>query len=265
MVLVTVALSGEAALWKLALVAVAFGLPGALSAVLQPHNPVGWLLLVDALAFASLGLATQWVAAGHDSAWALWWTDRAGAVVVPLTLGVLLLLPDGRLPSPRWRPVAAAALTLQVGVVAVWSLVASAPGTPGAPNPIGVLPASWAGPVDTIGDWLLPLPLLLVLAAVAVRIRPPRRPGSPRQHPVGGRGLRHAGGGRARSVALRRAPHRRARRGPARSRTAPDAAASDPAHGKRPSGSSRSRRCAGARPRRCRLGSGRCSSWSPRA
>ncbi len=173
MVLVTVALSGEAALWKLALLAVAFGLPGALCAVLQPHNAVGWLLLVVALAFSSLALATQWVAAGHDSAWAVWWTDRAGAVVVPLTLATLLLLPDGRLPSPRWRSVTAAALTLQIGVVAAWSLVEAAPLGPGAPNPIGVLPASWAGPVDTAGDWLLPLPLLLVLAAVAIRVRRP--------------------------------------------------------------------------------------------
>ena len=171
--LMTVALSGEATLWKLALLAVAFGLPGALSAVLQPHNAVGWLLLAVALAFSSLALATQWVAAGHDSAWATWWTDRAGAVVVPLTLAALLILPDGHLPSPRLRSIAAAALALQVGVVATWSLVEVAPDGSGAPNPIGVLPASWGAPVDTVGDWLLPLPLLLVLAAVAIRVRRP--------------------------------------------------------------------------------------------
>lgn len=171
--LATVVISADPLLWKLVMVAVALGLPGALGAATQPHNPVGWLLLTVGVVFSALSLVTQWVEAGHQSHWAPWVADRAGAVVVPLTLLALMLLPDGRLPSPRWRPVTIAVVVAQTSVIAAWSLVAAAPGTPGldSPNPFGVLPASWAGPVDTLGDWLLQAPFLLVLAAVGSRLR----------------------------------------------------------------------------------------------
>ncbi len=168
--LVTAAVSSDTGLWKLVLVAVALGLPGALSAVVQPQNAVGWLLLAVGLIFASLGLATQWVGSGHESEWATWVADRSGAIVVPLVLLALVLLPDGRLPSPRWMPAAVVAIGAQVAVIATWSLVA---GTSSDPNPVGVLPASWSGPVDTAGDWVLQLPFLLPVAAIAVRLRRP--------------------------------------------------------------------------------------------
>jgi DNA-binding CsgD family transcriptional regulator len=166
--LATVALSPDPGLWKLVLVAVALGVPGALSAALAPHNAAGWLVLAVGLLFACLGLTTQWADAGAATPWATWVADRAGAVVVPLTLLALLLLPDGRLPSPHWRAPVSVVLAAQVGLVVVWSLV---PGPAVAPNPVGVLPASWAAPVGTTGDWLLQLPFLAAVAAVAVRLR----------------------------------------------------------------------------------------------
>ena len=166
--LATVAVSSETGLWKLVLVALALGLPGALSAAMQPHNPVGWLLLAVGLLFSCMSLATQLAESGHESAWASWVADRGGAIVVPLTFLALLLLPDGRLPSPGWRPVAAAVVAAQLGVIAAWSLVS---GTPGDPNPTGVLPESWAGSVDAAGNWLLQLPFLLVVAGIVVRLR----------------------------------------------------------------------------------------------
>lgn len=169
--LATAAVSSDTGLWKLVLVAVALGLPGALSAAVQPQNAVGWLLLAVGLIFSCLGLATQWVGSGHESAWASWVADRSGAIVVPLVLLALLLMPDGRLPSHRWKPVAVAAIGAQVAVVAAWSLVS---GTPRDPNPVGVLPESWTGPVDTAGAWVLQLPFLLPVAAIAVRLRRPR-------------------------------------------------------------------------------------------
>jgi len=166
--LATVAVSSDPGLWKLVLVAVALGAPGALCAALHPRNPVGWLFLGVGLLFATMGLATQLVDAGHGGAWASWVADRFGAVVVPLTFLALLLLPDGHLPSRRWRPVAVAVPTTQLLVVGLWSTVA---GPTGEPNPLGVLPASWAGSIGTLGDWVLQAPLLLVLAAVVVRLR----------------------------------------------------------------------------------------------
>jgi DNA-binding CsgD family transcriptional regulator len=102
--------------------------------------------------------------------------DRSGAVVVPLTFLALVLLPDGHLPSTRWRPLTATVVAMQIGVVAVWSLVSGvAPeaSSKGGPNPLGALPASWAGTVDSLGDWVLQVPFLLVVAAIFVRLRRP--------------------------------------------------------------------------------------------
>jgi DNA-binding NarL/FixJ family response regulator len=166
--LATVAISADPGLWKLVLIALALGLPGALSATLHPRNAVGWLLLAVAFVFACLGLASQWLEAGHESAWATLAVDRAGAIVLPLTVLALLLVPDGRLPSPRWRPAAVLVVSAQVAVIAVWTLVT---GTPASPNPIGVLPVDWSRAVDTIGNWVLQAPLLLASAAVVVRLR----------------------------------------------------------------------------------------------
>ncbi|WP_279633170.1 helix-turn-helix transcriptional regulator [Nocardioides euryhalodurans] len=167
-VLATVALSPDAGQWKLVLIALALGVPGALCAVLQPHNRVGWLLLAVGVVLSCLGLATRWVESGHASAWASWASERSGAIVVPLTFLALVLMPDGQLPSPRWRPAVVAVVVGQVAVVLTWSLV---PATSGPDNPVGVLPGSWAGPVGSAGDWVLQLPFLLAVAAVVVRLR----------------------------------------------------------------------------------------------
>lgn len=168
LLLATVAISADADLWKLMLIALAVGLPGALSATQQPRNAVGWLLLAVGLVFACLGLANQWLESGHEGAWATLAVDRAGAIVVPLTVIALLLLPDGRLPSPRWRPVALAVVSAQLVVIIVWTLTA---GTPDSPNPVGVLPEGWTPTVDTLGSWVLQAPWVLAIAALAVRLR----------------------------------------------------------------------------------------------
>lgn len=165
---VTVALSAEGGEWKLVLFAVALGLPGALGATLHPYNAAAWLLLAVGLVFGLLGVAAQWLDAGHASPWATWLVDRSGAIVVPLTLLAILLLPDGRLPSPRWRPVTAVVIAAQLVVIFGWSTVSA---TSGVPNPVGVLPAGWADPIDAAGSWVLQLPFLLAIAAVVVRLR----------------------------------------------------------------------------------------------
>jgi two-component system, NarL family, sensor kinase len=167
--------------WKLALLPAFWVVPGALIASGLPRNPVGWLMLVVGSWFAVAAFATRWVESGHTTgaAWAVWVADRGSAALVPCTLAVLLLLPDGRLPSRRWRPVALAAVAAQVLLVLAWSLVegpAAAPGStwPVDPaNPVGVLPASWAETIEGLDGWLLQVPLLLGVAALVVRLRIP--------------------------------------------------------------------------------------------
>lgn len=82
----------------------------------QPVNPIGWLFLVTGTAYALTALSAGIIAYGSSlpaaispalADLALWlgnwiWLP---ATILPTTF-VFLLFPDGRLPSPRWRPVA---------------------------------------------------------------------------------------------------------------------------------------------------------------
>jgi two-component system NarL family sensor kinase len=82
----------------------------------QPANPIGWLFLVTGTAYAFTALSAGIIAYGSTlpaamspalADLALWlgnwiWLP---ATILPTTF-VFLLFPDGRLPSPRWRPVA---------------------------------------------------------------------------------------------------------------------------------------------------------------
>ena len=165
--LATIAASSEGALWKMLLVALALGLPGALAATSQPRNPVGWLLMAVACVLSAMGLAVQVDGSGSLGAWASWLVDRSGAIVVPLMFLVLVLLPDGRLPSPRWRPIVATVVAVQVAVIGVWSLIDAETGTT---NPLGVLPASWADEADRVADWVLTAPLLLAAGVIVLRL-----------------------------------------------------------------------------------------------
>jgi two-component system NarL family sensor kinase len=167
--------------WRLVLLPALWGIPGALIAAGRPRNPLGWLMLAVAGGFAGIALATEWLIGGRavGADWAAWFADRAAAYLVPCALAALLLLPDGRLPSRRWRPVVAAVLVCQLLLVIVWSLTrgpAAAPDTslavsPGLANPVGLLPASWGAAVARFGDWVLQAPMLLAVVAVVDRLR----------------------------------------------------------------------------------------------
>ncbi|HET9420195.1 MAG TPA: sensor histidine kinase [Nocardioides sp.] len=165
--------------WKLVLLPACWVVPGVLLAGGRGHHALGWLMLAVGGMFAASAFATQWVEAGHTAgaAWAIWYADRGASALVPCTLAVLLLLPDGRLPGPRWRPIAVAVLGVQAALVAAWCLVEGAAASPDSTwpvdpaNPLGVLPSSWGLPLDDVSTWLLQAPLLLGMLAVAVRLR----------------------------------------------------------------------------------------------
>jgi two-component system NarL family sensor kinase len=170
--------------WKWLVLAVAISVPGALIAAARPRALLGWLLVAVALCFSLTGLAQAWVryagAADQElAAVAVWYADRFGAVVLPVAVVALTLLPDSRLPGPRWRAPVAVAVLVQVGLVVAWSFSATpAAATESAwpddvaalDNPVGVLPRAFADAVSDLA-WVLTLPLLLPVAAMVVRLR----------------------------------------------------------------------------------------------
>jgi hypothetical protein len=108
-----------------------FSVVGAIVVSRHPRNTIGWLFcgtgLVASLSSFTGGYADLWLASGFDartlaetSAWFSSWL-WIPLVLVPPSL-LLLLFPDGRPPSPRWRPVAWCAVLGIVGFVAGYAL-----------------------------------------------------------------------------------------------------------------------------------------------
>jgi hypothetical protein len=125
----------------------AFASVGALIASRRQSNPIGWLSLVVALAFALATCAFAYTELGTDgtvlpgAAYAAWLATSGWLVglVVPATF-VLLLFPNGRLVDGRWRVVAIAASAGLAGAIVNQSLT---PGMLGGTrrsfeNPFGV-------------------------------------------------------------------------------------------------------------------------------
>ena len=99
----------------------AAGLLGALLVALRPRNPVGWSFLATGLGFMVGLFAEQYAAYGllvrpgslpgaELALWLSYWIFPPA--LIPMFVLVPLYFPDGRLPSPRWRWVARAALWL---------------------------------------------------------------------------------------------------------------------------------------------------------
>jgi signal transduction histidine kinase len=161
--------------------AIAYALVGALVAARQPRNPIGWIFCTVGVSAALILLTSGYemvdesvevTLPGSDIAhWLNLWIWMP-TTLLPFTF-LLLLFPDGRLPSPRWRPVAwAAALGLAVYIVttALHPRPAIEPTPP--VNPFGIPGA--AGTLELLSksnDVLLPVGILGSLAALVVRFR----------------------------------------------------------------------------------------------
>ncbi len=112
--------------------ALAFGLLGGLIADRRPRNVVGWLCLsigvLNGVVLAAAGYGVYGAVVAPDSLpWAelavwlsLWvWVPAYTSIATVL----LLLVPIGRLPSPRWRPVLAVGVLGVVTASVGWALL----------------------------------------------------------------------------------------------------------------------------------------------
>lgn len=135
------ALSGH--VYEDLVLALAWALLGGLLARRVPGHAFGRLFLVIAASFALAVATTGYLTAAQRYGWpgapaAAWlggWVWAVGTFL-PITM-VLLLFPDGRLPAPRWRPVAVAAvggLVVLVAGAAGGEVIQLGPGTTAA-NP----------------------------------------------------------------------------------------------------------------------------------
>lgn len=170
-----VPVAAEIDLWAMALLALvflAFSVVGALVASRDPRNAVGWLFLsiaasvavtLASLVYVQTALLGRW--------WADWlseWNSVGTFAQLPL---VLLLFPDGKLPSRRWRPVAwVCALN---GILLVGGTAISPYSYEGHPftNPVGIegLPGLIEG--GALAWTLLPLVMLAGAAGFVIRFR----------------------------------------------------------------------------------------------
>lgn len=161
------------ALWAASFIG--FPTAGALIVRRMPGRPLGWILLLAPLLLmlgVTLGDAARYVQDGfspESSRWFAWVASVCfGAGLAPL-LTVPLYLPDGTLPSPRWKWVGRGVWTL-----AVISLLHTAfkPGpmeasSSPAPNPLGFEPL---GPLFDAIEKVLGPAFLLTLAIGAVSL-----------------------------------------------------------------------------------------------
>jgi hypothetical protein len=155
-----------------------------------PGNAIGWLLGLIGLSLAVTLLTEQYALYGLATApgsvpaarLAGWLSGTVALLMVVLLFFLILLFPDGRLPSRRWRPVLWALFVVAAGSVAS-HLQAGTSITGGLtnaldaarvsyPNPLGVFPRhAWLGGLIGMIFILALVTGVLSVASVFVRRR----------------------------------------------------------------------------------------------
>jgi hypothetical protein len=164
-----------------ALLFLVFPFVGALVASRRPQNPIGWILLADGLLWMLLTVIDSYSRYG---------VARPGSVPFPVTIGALantllwvptvgllgiytiLLFPDGKLPSRRWRPLAFFSGVVIV-LLSVTGMLAPGPleNQGGVRNPFGLEALPWLVGLTNIITPLLPLCILASAVSMVLRFR----------------------------------------------------------------------------------------------
>ncbi len=154
----------------------------AIVAVRQPSNLFGWTAGVAALMSvmqvfanrytADATIVGEWPLLG-SGAWIAWFAGCLSAASVSLVTVAFLVMPSGRLSSPRWRVVVAIGFGLGViGVVAAALSPGPLANTPWIINPLGVpAAASILLPIATLSALGGLVCILLAAASVPLRLR----------------------------------------------------------------------------------------------
>jgi signal transduction histidine kinase len=160
-------LNGEASSIAISVPFLTFPVVGLMLATRRPRNPLGWLMLGVAVLFVFPGesYAAYATTGGRDLPGAAWALGIASPLWVPfigLSGFMLLLFPDGHLPTTRWRwfgRICAA------GLLALFLLMLLGPGTfedsgfPHITNPFGI---------QALEPFVTPLLVLVVFAPLSV-------------------------------------------------------------------------------------------------
>ena len=157
----------------------AFPVVGALISSRRPRNPIGWICLSAGLLWMLIIFSGDYSAYGvavpgsvpfpvtvNALLYAWLWVPAVGLMGIYL----ILLFPDGKPPSRRWRPLAwLSGVVIAVESVAVFVTPGPLEGLGGARNPFGLEGYLW---LEVVG-WivLLLLPLCMVASAISLVLR----------------------------------------------------------------------------------------------
>jgi hypothetical protein len=174
----------------LLVVILAFALVGALISSRLPTNPIGWICLAIGLILALEAVADGYhvyalqtrpgsLPGGEYMAWLGNWTWVPAMFLIGTFM--VLLFPDGRLPSRRWRVVAWLSVAVLISISVSYAFL---PGrldeAPNVTNPLGIESAGSA--LEFVYTWdLLLLPLCFVASALSMVLRFRRATGEVRQ------------------------------------------------------------------------------------
>ncbi len=159
----------------------AFPIVVALSASRRPRNPIGliclsvglfWLLIIVSEEYSAHGLAVPGSVPYPVTIYALLYAWLWVPAVGLLGTYIILLFPDGKLPSRRWRPLAwLAGVVIVLESVAVFLTPGPLDGLGGARNPFALQGYPWLETMQWIVLLLLPICMLASAASLVLRFR----------------------------------------------------------------------------------------------
>ena len=165
----------------------AFPIVGTLIASRRPENPIGWICLATGLfwmltglkeasdAYALARFGSEWSSLAFDALMQWIWVPP----VALLGIYMILLFPDGKLPSRRWRPFAWFAGAVMALICVIFIIVPGPVGHKGALNPFGLEWLAWV--VDVAIFVILLLPLCMLASALSLVLRYRRSGGEVRE------------------------------------------------------------------------------------